>query len=37
MSAGLDTALWRFTYDAVVRTGRGPSLRETAEALLDPG
>ena len=33
MSAGLDTALWRFTYDAVVRTGRGPSLRDAAEAL----
>jgi len=33
MAAGLDTALWRFTYDAVVRTGRGPSLREAAEAL----
>src|SRR5256885_16712900 len=33
MSAGLDAALWRFTYEAVVRTGRGPSLREAAEAL----
>jgi hypothetical protein len=33
MSAGLDTALWRFTYDAVVRTGHGPSLREAAKAL----
>src|SRR2546423_3741594 len=33
MSAGLDTALWRFTYEAVVRTSRGPSLREAAEAL----
>ena len=33
MSAGLETALWRFTYEAVVRTGRGPSLREAAEAL----
>ena len=33
MAAGLDTALWRFTYEAVVRTGRGPSLREAAEAL----
>jgi hypothetical protein len=33
MSAALDTALWRFTYEAVVRTGRGPSLREAAEAL----
>src|SRR3954463_5635763 len=33
MPAEIDTALWRFTYDAVVRTGRGPSLRESAEAL----
>jgi hypothetical protein len=33
MSAGLDTSLWRFTYEAVVRTGRGPFLREAAEAL----
>src|SRR5256885_9018954 len=33
MSAGLDTALWRFTYEAVVRTSRGPSLREAGEAL----
>src|SRR3954468_19637052 len=33
MSAGLDAALWCFTYDAVVRSGRGPSLREAAEAL----
>src|SRR3954462_12842617 len=33
MTAGFDNALWRFTYDAVVRTGRGPSLREAAAAL----
>jgi Alkylmercury lyase len=33
MAAGLETALWRFTYDAVVRTGRGPSLREAADRL----
>jgi hypothetical protein len=33
MSAGLDATLWRFTYDAVVRNGRGPLLREVAEAL----
>jgi hypothetical protein len=33
MTADLDALLWRFTYEAVVRTGRGPSLREAAEAL----
>jgi len=33
MADELDSALWRFTYEAVVRTGRGPSLREAAEAL----
>lgn len=33
MSDGLDAALWRFTYDIVVRATRGPSLGEAAKAL----
>jgi Alkylmercury lyase len=33
MTAGLEAALWRFTYETVVRTGRGPSLREGSAAL----
>src|SRR3954471_20640364 len=33
MAAEIDTALWRFTYDTVVRAGRGPSLAEAAAAL----
>jgi len=37
MSAGFDAELWRFTYEAVVRTGRGPTLREAAQALSTTG
>jgi hypothetical protein len=36
MTADLDALLWRFTYQWVVRTGRGPSLREAAETLGAP-
>jgi hypothetical protein len=33
VTSGLEAALWRFTYDTVVRTGRGPSLREGSAVL----